>query len=107
MLASIFLLSLLGLAVAVPYPFSYYRSQYQDEGEGQEQSCISPEFYERPLPEAMIEKEDLFEKESQIHVQQDLPTDTDMYQNDFDQPLHFECNSGYGINHVESEHNNG
>ena len=102
--------------MAVPYPFSYYRSQYQDDGEGQEQRYIStpdygsPPDYESQVPEAMMEEEDIFEQESE--TQQDLPTDTDManmqwqYQNDWDQPLHFECKNGYGINHVHSVHDN-
>ena len=102
--------------MAVPYPFSYYRSQYQDEGEGQEQRYIStpdygsPPDYESQVPETMMEEEDMFEQESE--TQQDLPTDTDManmqwhYQNDWDQPLHFECKSGDGINHVQSVHDN-
>ena len=100
--------------MAVPYPLSYYRSQYQDEGEGQEQSYISPPDYDSPpdyesqVPEAMMEEEDIFEQE--FETQQDLPTDTDManmqwhYQNDWDQPLRFECRSGEGINEVRSEH---
>ena len=102
--------------MAVPYPFSYYRSQYQDDGEGQEQRYIStpdygsPPEYESQVPEAMMEEEDIFEQESE--TQHDIPTDNDManmqwhYQNDWDKRLHFECNEGYGINEVRSEHNN-
>ena len=100
--------------MAVPYPFSYYRSQYQDEGEEKEQSYISPPDYDAPpdyesqVPEAMMEEEDIFEQD--FETQQDLPTDTDManmqwnYQNDWDKRLHFECRSGEGIDEVLSEH---